>query len=114
MARRSKGFSSTDFAMIQDHRILRIVADYGASGFSCGRRRGYPRRCNGFDALRLLGDDRDAKMLDDLATGYRENAEACMRIAEQTTDEIQKANWIKLAEEWLKLADMGPAGFGSR
>jgi hypothetical protein len=65
--------------------------------------------CDRFDALRLLGDGQDAKMPDDLATGYRENAEECLRIAERTTDEIKKADWIKLAEEWLKLADMGPA-----
>jgi hypothetical protein len=98
--------------MVQGHRILWAVAECGAGGFSGARRRGYPLRlplCDRFDALRLLGDGQDAKMPDDLATGYRENAEECLRIAERTTDEIKKADWIKLAEEWLKLADMGPA-----
>ncbi len=97
--------------MVQGHRVSWAAAECGAGGFSGGRRRSYPLRlplCDSFDALRLLGDDQDAKMLDDLATGYRENAEECLRIAKQTTDEIKKANWTKLAEEWLKLADVGP------
>jgi hypothetical protein len=44
-------------------------------------------------------------MPDDLAAGYRRNADQCREMAERDPDEIKKANWLKFAEEFLKLAD---------
>jgi hypothetical protein len=55
---------------------------------------------DGFDAP---SDDQAAKK-DDMGAGYRENADECLRAANQTTDRIKKANWIKFAEESLWLA----------
>jgi hypothetical protein len=90
--------------MVEDRRILRTIADYGAGGFSGGRRRGWLLGLTLSDSFDAASDGQAAKT-DDIGAGCRENADECLRAAEQATDQVKKANWIEFADEWLWLAD---------
>jgi uncharacterized alpha-E superfamily protein len=39
------------------------------------------------------------------ADSFRQNAEQCRRLAQDSRDPVQKETWLKLAEEWTKMAD---------
>ena len=41
----------------------------------------------------------------DAAERYKQYASECLRIAQQTTDEAQKARLLEMAEAWRRLAD---------
>jgi hypothetical protein len=43
--------------------------------------------------------------MSDLALEFRQRAEMCLQNAETATHEQDKTDWLKLAEEWLRLAD---------
>jgi hypothetical protein len=36
---------------------------------------------------------------------FRRNAEECRSLASKTTHPEEKAQWLKLAEEWTRMAD---------
>jgi hypothetical protein len=36
---------------------------------------------------------------------YRQHAEECRRQADIATSELEKATWLKMANEWLRLAE---------
>jgi hypothetical protein len=36
---------------------------------------------------------------------YRENAEHCLRMAQNTPDESERPFWLSLAQSWLHLAE---------
>jgi hypothetical protein len=40
----------------------------------------------------------------ELAAEYRQSADECCEKAVASKDEIEKARWLKMAEEWVKLA----------
>jgi hypothetical protein len=54
-------------------------------------------------------------MPDDLAAQYCNFAEECLEKADSSTDEINRACWIKMAQDWLKLAHKieATAGYAS-
>jgi hypothetical protein len=41
----------------------------------------------------------------DAGERYKQYASECLRIAQQTTDEAQKARLLEMAEAWRRLAD---------
>ena len=41
----------------------------------------------------------------DAAERYKQYASECLRLAQQTTDETQKARLLEMAEAWRRLAD---------
>jgi hypothetical protein len=43
-------------------------------------------------------------MRNDLAAQYLQSADECRQRAETSKDEIDKARWLKMAEEWVELA----------
>jgi len=43
-------------------------------------------------------------MNENRADRYRRKAEECRHAAQQATSGVDKNDWLKLAEEWLKLA----------
>jgi hypothetical protein len=47
----------------------------------------------------------ETQMPNDLAAQYRESADECCQRAETSRDEIDKARWLKMAEDWLTLAE---------
>jgi hypothetical protein len=47
---------------------------------------------------------REMEMPNDLAAQYRQSADECLQRAGTSKDEIDKARWLKMAEEWLTLA----------
>ena len=40
------------------------------------------------------------------AEEYRGNAESCMRMASQSSDERDKPLWLTMAQSWLRLAEL--------
>jgi hypothetical protein len=38
------------------------------------------------------------------AEAFRKNAEACSKMAEKSPDPWDRANWMRLAESWIRLA----------
>ena len=40
------------------------------------------------------------------AVRYRQEAEKCLRNAEQAADPLERRNWWSIAEEWLRLAQI--------
>jgi hypothetical protein len=40
----------------------------------------------------------------DAAEAFRKNAEACSQMADKSADPWDRANWIRLAESWTRLA----------
>ena len=38
------------------------------------------------------------------ADSFRQNAEQCRRLAQDSRDPVQRETWLKLAEEWTKMA----------
>jgi hypothetical protein len=66
------------------------------------------RSTRGSVSLKSGGDDRAQQgktKMSDLASEFRQRAEMCLRNAETATHERDKTDWLKLAEEWLRLAD---------
>ena len=51
------------------------------------------------------------------AERYRRKAEECRANARTTTDDVDRAAWLRLAEDWMELArftDGGAPGNGTR
>jgi hypothetical protein len=44
-------------------------------------------------------------MLDDVSNRYRQYADDCRQRSLQAHTPADKANWLKIAEEWQKLAE---------
>jgi hypothetical protein len=40
-----------------------------------------------------------------LPEDFRKNAADCRDLAKEATDPTQKAQWLKLADEWLRVAE---------
>jgi hypothetical protein len=45
------------------------------------------------------------KIDEDLAADYRAAAEECEQMAAKSKDELVRARWLKIANDWLKLAE---------
>jgi uncharacterized alpha-E superfamily protein len=48
------------------------------------------------------------------ANSFRQNAEQCRRLAHDSRDPVQRETWLKLAEEWTKMADEADVVTGER